>query len=161
MMLLRSTPHTGRQTIAAETGFSLIELMIAITIFGIIAAFAYPNYGDYMQRGRLVDASTDLATLAIRIEQQFLETRRYTNDAGQCAMPAIDNTEYFTFDCVIADNNLNNFSLRASSTDRLGDGTTVRYTINQTGNRATEYLRNNNVINSVNCWASNFEGDCP
>jgi type IV pilus assembly protein PilA len=39
----------------AQTGFTLIELMIVIAIVGILASFAVPAYQDYMGRSRVAE----------------------------------------------------------------------------------------------------------
>lgn len=41
---------------AAVTGFTLIELMIAVAIVGILAALALPAFGNYMARARVSEA---------------------------------------------------------------------------------------------------------
>ena len=46
-------------------GLTLIELMVALTIVGILAGIAYPNYRDYVIRGHLADASTGLSTVRV------------------------------------------------------------------------------------------------
>ncbi len=37
------------------SGFSLVELMIVVTIIGILAAFALPSYRDYVKRARFAE----------------------------------------------------------------------------------------------------------
>ena len=59
-----------------QTGFTLIELMIAVVVIGILAAIAYPSYQEHINKSRRADAQAALMELA-----QFME-RHYTNAGG-------------------------------------------------------------------------------
>lgn len=60
-----------------EKGFTLIEMMIAVAIIGILAAIAYPSYQHYIQKGNRVEARNLLQSAAQRLEANFTVNRTY------------------------------------------------------------------------------------
>ena len=77
-------------------GFTLIELIIAVSIVGILAAVAVPQYQDYIKRGFRGDA--------IRIVQQIMTAQeRYYTDNIKYALRLSQlgfNTDVYTTDDV-------------------------------------------------------------
>jgi len=58
-------------------GFSLIELMVVMTVVGILAAIVYPLYQDSVRRARRADAKTVMLELALWMERFYTENHRY------------------------------------------------------------------------------------
>ncbi len=60
-----------------QTGFSLIELIIAMAIIGILAVIAYPSYKTHLEQARRSDGQTALLDLANRLDHYFSENNQY------------------------------------------------------------------------------------
>ncbi len=63
-----------------KKGLTLIELLIAIVIVGILAAIAIPSYTNYMVRARRADAKTALEQLRAAQEMRRAERGSYSTD---------------------------------------------------------------------------------
>lgn len=59
-------------------GFSLIELLVAVVIVGILAAIAMPSYRNYVVRGSRAAAQTELLEMASLQEKIYLNSNAYT-----------------------------------------------------------------------------------
>ena len=111
-----------------SAGFTLIELMITVAIIAILAAVAVPAYNNYITRGRIPDATSNLSTKAVRMEQAFQDNRTYQPTANVCAVGATDTTssKYFKFDC--ATSSSTTFKITATG---LGPMASFEFTIDQ------------------------------
>ena len=68
-----------------QKGFTLIELMIAVAVVGILAAIAYPSYQDSVRKARRADAKSVLLQAAQFMERNYTENNCYHRNApGSC-----------------------------------------------------------------------------
>ncbi|MBZ0332152.1 type IV pilin protein [Halomonas sp. ANAO-440] len=74
----RSRAATG--ILRHTAGFTLIELMIAVAVIGILAAIAIPSYQGYVERSRLSDGQAGLMQAAGEMERCY--TRNHEYQAG-------------------------------------------------------------------------------
>ena len=78
-------------------GFSLIELMIAVVIIGVLAAIAIPQYSQYKIKTRRSTAESALESFANAMERHYTLTNSYLGAAnGGANSGAPDATIYPT-----------------------------------------------------------------
>lgn len=68
-------------------GFTLIELMIVVSIVAILSAIAYPSYQEYVRRSKRADARTQLLEVSQYMQRFYSQNDRYdqANDASGTA----------------------------------------------------------------------------
>jgi type IV pilus assembly protein PilE len=134
-------------------GFTLLELLIAVAIIGIIAAIALPSYQNIIQKTRRSDAIIALSEAAARQEQFFAANNSYagsgdldalvTNSDGQSSpegyyVLSVDNSACTggpPFTC---------YSITATAVGSQADDTQcATFTINQIGQKTGT---------SASCW---------
>lgn len=54
-----------------NVGFSLIEMMIVITIVAIIASIAIPSYNTYVLKSKVAEAISIIKSFAKQYEEQY------------------------------------------------------------------------------------------
>lgn len=83
MTRMRAHPRAERMT-----GFTLIELMIAVVVVAILLAIAIPSYETYVQKSRRTDAKTALLDLAAREQRYFSVQNQFTSSFGDMGYAA-------------------------------------------------------------------------
>lgn len=68
---------TSNPSSTISRGFTLIEIMIVVAIIAVLAAFAIPQYRDYVLRGQLIEASNGLSALRANMERYYQDNRTY------------------------------------------------------------------------------------
>ena len=81
------------------SGFTLIELMITVTIIGIVAAIAYPSYNQHILRTHRSEGKAMLAKAVADQERFYTNNNTYaanTTILGYAANPAISENGYYS-----------------------------------------------------------------
>ena len=83
------------------SGFTLIELMIALLIAAILLSIAVPNYRRYVLRSQRVDATTALTRIQAAQEKYFLQYNSYApalspEPPNGLALPNISDGGFYT-----------------------------------------------------------------
>jgi len=127
-----------------KQGFTLIEVMITVVIVAVIAAVAIPNYTDYVTRSKFTEAHGQLADLRVKMEQYYMDNRRYSTNAGggTCGLGntiTVAGAKYFAYTCASsAPNAAGDQAYTLTATGAAGEGLDgLAFTINQANGRGT------------------------
>ncbi len=136
-------------------GFTLVELMIVVAIISILAVIAVPAYTDYVRRGKIVEATSALSDMRVKMEQYFQDNRNYTSacQAGTVA-PVPTATNNFTFSCTPA------ASTYVVTAQGIGGMADFRYTINESNVRRTLGVASGWSGAGNSCWVLKKDGSC-
>jgi type IV pilus assembly protein PilE len=150
------------------TGFTLIELMVTVAIIAVLAAIAVPNYTDYVKRGKLQEATSNLLAMRTKMEQYFQDNRSYTTPGAPVLAPCtagssvpIPPLKYFNITCPVL--TATAYTIQASGTDPTLVG--IAFTINEGNVRATTVTAGSPMDQSgytpnATCWTIRKGGQC-
>jgi type IV pilus assembly protein PilE len=124
-------------------GFTLVELLVAIAIVGILASIAVPSYREHLRRGAVMDLTAALATGRVAIEQYYLDNRTY--EGGPCPV----GTKHFGVEC--------QFTATTYTVTATGAGLVNGFvlTLDETGAQTTE-----GPWGTANCWLDRKGDTC-
>lgn len=66
-----------------NSGFTLVEVMIAVVIIGILAMIAYPSYQEYVRKTKRVEVKTTLADIVARLQHYQVANYSYIKPDGK------------------------------------------------------------------------------
>lgn len=158
----------GPAVLQRARGFTLIELMIVVTILGILMAIAIPAYEGYIRKSRRQVAKSDLANLSTLLERRFTERGYYTTDRGNGICPDISpagnlgassanyspadepNVNRQAYTIAISNCTDSTWTLTATPVNKqVNDGV---LTINSLGQKTFDADNNGSIAASENSW---------
>ena len=70
-----------------KRGFTFVELMVSMTIVGILASVAVPKYLDLKRRANTTKVIGDIETVRVAVMSFFADSSYFPEEAGPGAMP--------------------------------------------------------------------------
>ena len=129
------------------SGFTLVELLITITIIGILAAIIVPSYNAQVQKTRRGDAKIALVKIAQELERCFSDFSAYNH--ASCNPTTTTQDRYYTLNIV---RNANSFTITATidgNTPQKNDTQCTSFTIDNTGLKTAANKAGDAV---TDCW---------
>lgn len=116
---MNTTPTTH-----AQRGFTLIELMVTVSIAGILSSVALPSFEGQLQRVRRTDA------LIAAVQVQAAQERFRSNSAAygglaEIGLPAVSTSKHYTLQITASD--AAGFELLATATGAQARDAACRY----------------------------------
>ncbi len=120
-------------------GFTLIDLLATMVVFGILTAIAYPSYLNQLRKTRRAEAATELMSLAHAQERFFARFRTYTSVVGApdpcagqaCGLGKSSNLSANEYYLLTSNGNATSYTLTATANGpQFGDTNCRTFTIN-------------------------------
>jgi type IV pilus assembly protein PilE len=142
--------------LGGQRGFTLIEMMIAVAVVGILAAIVYPSYTAYAKRSKIAVALGEMSAVRVRLEQYYQDHRNYGSTATACgvAMPLAPG---FAVTCNwgSAGTTSQTFVVTATGVDGMAGNV---YTVNQADEQKTVQFDGATV--NAPCWIKKSGETC-
>lgn len=117
-----------------NSGFTLIEVMITLTILAILVAVGVPSYRQYSQRANRADAKMALAQMAANQEKFYLQNNTYATTLAQLGMTSRSKNGHY--ELTLNSASAIGFQLQAKATgNQTKDSDCTIFAIDETGLR--------------------------
>jgi type IV pilus assembly protein PilE len=134
-------------------GFTLLEVMIAVALIGILAGIGIPSYKTYSLQGKLPEAHAALAGQRLKMEQSYQDNQTFVGacaSGSSTALPA--STARFSFAC--SSLTANTYTVTATGAGAMNG---FVFTINQDNVKATTGAPAGWTTKS-SCWVTSSSG---
>jgi type IV pilus assembly protein PilE len=143
----------------AQSAFTLVELLIVVTMAAILALIALPSYQQYIMKSRRTDAVIGLTDLANRLEQYYSDRNIYATAtlATGATTDVLSNTDspqgYYTLSILSSGTSATTYTIKAT---RKNTGPQANDT------RCGDYTLTNQQVRTISgtgtlaeCWPKN------
>ena len=122
-------------------GFTLIELMIAVAVVGILMAIAYPSFMDQVRKSRRADAVVALTAVQQAQERWRSNRAAYSSVLGPppttgLGLPAVSSSGYYNIAIIAASTNTTSYEIQAVAnpgTSQTADSNCTRLGVRMVG----------------------------
>ncbi|QYO69475.1 type IV pilin protein [Vibrio cholerae] len=137
-----------KPSVSLQQGMTLIELMIAVVIVGVLASIAYPAYTNYVKEGHRKQAMADMAKIQLYLEEKYQNGYTATGivDAQKVcnSFCSVDSDRYK----IVVETAATSYAITATpqsskgqNSDQCGGNTYTSLTLNEKG-----------VTSPIGCW---------
>jgi type IV pilus assembly protein PilE len=147
--------HLRSISLNTQNGFTLIELMVAVAVIGILTAIALPSYNEQIAKGRRSAAKSVLLNASQFMERFYTENYRYDQDSAtptpnkvtdasqfparfSTSPPAGEGSTMYDIDVVVTSGVRDVYLVRAvrRAGSAMGNDKCGNFTIDQLGRRS-------------------------
>lgn len=145
------------------TGMTLVELLIAMAIVGILAAIAYPSYTAYVRSSNRTDATRALLLDAQMLQRCYSQNFAYTGGNAPCpaasGATSTSSQGYYQITITVPDPSANNpapsYAITAAPVAGLTqsfDTSCTSFTLESNGVQAAQ--NSGGTDTTQTCWGS-------
>lgn len=139
---------TRLHAVSRRRGFTLMELLIAVVVAGLLAAVAYPSYQQQVAKGRRTDAKQALLELSQKMERFYTERGTYIGATlGSSGLYPAASAGGF-YDLSITSQTLDAFTVKATPKGAQAGDACGSFTYNQVGEQGVTSANQT----AAKCW---------
>lgn len=120
--------------------FTLIEMLIAMTVLAILAAIAMPSYQNYARQSRRLDGQTALLNLQMAQERWRANNQSYSASLSDLGVGTSSSENHYTIAITNGSTSAGGFVATAtakSTSPQAGDTGCSTLTLSQSGNQTS------------------------
>ena len=132
-----------------QRGVSLLQLLVVLTIIGVLAGIAIPTYDAQVKKARRIDAKTSLSELANQQVEYLLNHSTYATTLSPLGFGNTSTDNFYALS--LNTSGSTSFSIDATAIgSQASDTDCAVFRITNTGAKTAN--DSNNADNTANCW---------